>query len=467
MSVTINYRSLVTFVAGVTAAVVAVFAFQSLSADAAAGDTDATFVAITPCRLIDTRPGDGRVGPHGAFGASETKTVVARGTNGTCTIPSDAVGLSLNVTAVGATAPSFLTIWPDGDLPKASSLNPAPGQPPTPNAVTSTLSATGSFNVFNKAGNVDVIIDVNGFYTNTSLKDLDQRLVALETAGVPDGVLARLEALEAKTAAMSIEDAGSTVRFTGVDVQIVDGSADTQCNASGFEACNGSGNLIVGYNEDNGTVEARSGSHNIVTGFDNDYQSHSGIIAGRSNTSSGEYATITGGVSNTASGSSSSVSGGDSNTASGSSSSVSGGVSNTASGSSSSVSGGTLNSASGLRSSVSGGVSNVAEGSFSSVMGGRVNRAVGTDSSVSGGTLNTASGTAAAVTAGSNNTARAVFSSISGGQDNETGASYSSILGGQSNRTANSPGPSIGGGDDILCGRLWSMCGEGAVFAQD
>ena len=237
MSVTISYRSLVTFVAGVTAAVVAVFVLQGLSVDAAAGDSDATFVAMTPCRLIDTRPGGDRVGTHSKFGASETKTVAARGKNGKCMVPSVAVGLSLNVTAVGATAPSFLTIWPDGTLPKASSLNPGPGQPPIPNAVTTTLSGSGSFKMFNKAGSVDVIVDVNGYYTKSSLKDLDQRLVVLEAGSGTDlTVLDRISALEAEnaalkelTASMSLEtvDGKNTVQFSGVNVQVVSGSGST------------------------------------------------------------------------------------------------------------------------------------------------------------------------------------------------------------------------------------------------
>lgn len=65
MSVTIGYRTLVGFVAGVAACVIALFMFQALRVDAAPGDADATFVAMTPCRLIDTRAiPDFHVGPH-------------------------------------------------------------------------------------------------------------------------------------------------------------------------------------------------------------------------------------------------------------------------------------------------------------------------------------------------------------------------------------------------------------------
>jgi hypothetical protein len=119
--------------------------------------------------------------PHGAFGIDDTKTIEATGANGDCTIPNQAVGLSLNVTAVGATRPTFLTIWPSGALPTASSLNPFPGEPPTPNAVATNLSGSGAFNIYNLQGSVNVIVDINGYYTKTSLQELNDRIAALET----------------------------------------------------------------------------------------------------------------------------------------------------------------------------------------------------------------------------------------------------------------------------------------------
>ena len=182
MTVTISPRALTAFASGLAVALIAVFVFQAWRVDAAPGNVDVTFVPLSsPCRLIDTRPGESHVGPHDTFGPTDTKTIMA-GQNGNCVIPNVAVGLSLNVTAVNATAASFLTIWPDGERPEASSLNPAPGQPPTPNAVTTTLSDGGSFEVFNLAGTVDVIVDVNGFYTQTALKALADDVAALRAA---------------------------------------------------------------------------------------------------------------------------------------------------------------------------------------------------------------------------------------------------------------------------------------------
>jgi len=131
-------------------------------------DGASTLIPITPCRVIDTRP-DFNVGPKASpLGPGETHTVAAHGDNGDCTgIPTDAVALSMNVTAVDASAPTFLTIWATGDTqPTASSLNPTPGQPPAPNAVTTELSAGGEFDIFNLAGNVHVLADINGYYVD-------------------------------------------------------------------------------------------------------------------------------------------------------------------------------------------------------------------------------------------------------------------------------------------------------------
>ena len=122
-------------------------------------------VPITACRLIDTRSTqvDSRTAP---LGPGETLPLNARGTNGQCTIPNDAVALDLNVTGLNATVTTFFTIWGDGSLPNASSLNPEPGQPPIPNAVTTDLTATGQFNVFNAFGTADLLIDITGYYVD-------------------------------------------------------------------------------------------------------------------------------------------------------------------------------------------------------------------------------------------------------------------------------------------------------------
>ncbi len=107
-----------------------------------------TYTAIEPCRLMNTRPGPNQVGPRTTPLPEGTPiTVDARGNQGNCTatdLPSDAKALQLNVTPVNATEPTDVTIWPDGPIPQASSVNPRPGAP-DPNAVTTELASDGSF----------------------------------------------------------------------------------------------------------------------------------------------------------------------------------------------------------------------------------------------------------------------------------------------------------------------------------
>jgi hypothetical protein len=132
------------------------------------------FVAITPCRLLDTRAGSVVPTRQTPLGPGETYTQSAHGNNGLCSgIPADATALSLNVTAINATvAGTFLTFWPTGaSRPDASSLNPAPGQPPTPNAVITDISPAGQFDIYNFSGNVDLLVDMNGYYVDHNHDD--------------------------------------------------------------------------------------------------------------------------------------------------------------------------------------------------------------------------------------------------------------------------------------------------------
>jgi hypothetical protein len=133
-----------------------------------------TYTPISPCRLADTRSNN-QIGPRNVpIGPDEVYTIAARGEQGQCVaadLPDDATALVLNVTALGATSQTFLTFWPDGDRPEAASLNPSVGAPPIPNAVTTALASDGSFKIYNERGDVNVVIDVAGFYTDHNHDD--------------------------------------------------------------------------------------------------------------------------------------------------------------------------------------------------------------------------------------------------------------------------------------------------------
>ncbi len=132
------------------------------------------YISINPCRLVDLRPAPFTVGPRTAgIGPAETITFDGWGTVGNCSLPTGTAGLALNVTAVSPSLATDLRLWAaDGAVPVTSNLNPAPGQPPTPNAVNVGLSTSGQFKILNKFGTVSVIIDVVGVYDDHNHDDM-------------------------------------------------------------------------------------------------------------------------------------------------------------------------------------------------------------------------------------------------------------------------------------------------------
>lgn len=227
------------------------------------------------------------------------------------------------------------------------------------------------------------------------------------------GVQEQIAALEANVAALEqklqyVSVSGTDMVIEGANLHVRNGLGATNGNPANPSAtspgdiyANSVGNLIVGYNEagfNQGGV--RGGSHNIVVGAYNDYGSVGGLVAGRLNTVTGAYASVTAGSRNTASGTGACVTGGQSNTASGSNACVVGGLSNEATFLWATVTGGQDNVASGDSSSISGGVLNVATTSYASVTGGRNNQALAQYSAVNGGQNNIASARFAAVGGG-------------------------------------------------------------------
>jgi len=146
----------------------------SLGQAAISSGSKPVFVAITPCRLVDTRPGDANVGSRNTpLGAADTLTLQVTGSAGQCTgVPADATAVAMNVTAIQGSARSFLTVYPAGtDLPNASNLNWNGGDPPTPNKVDVKLSNSGAVNFTNDAGTVHLAADLVGYYIDHTHDD--------------------------------------------------------------------------------------------------------------------------------------------------------------------------------------------------------------------------------------------------------------------------------------------------------
>ena len=119
---------------------------------------DGLFNALVPSRVLDTRNGGGPVGPGATINLKVT------GVGG---VPATGVeAVVLNVTVTNATAPSYITVFPAGTAqPVASNVNFVAGQT-VPNRVIVKVGTGGMVSFFNAAGNVALIADVNGWFTD-------------------------------------------------------------------------------------------------------------------------------------------------------------------------------------------------------------------------------------------------------------------------------------------------------------
>src|SRR5512140_3076912 len=86
----------------------------------AAGPVALPFIALPPCRLVDTR-GNGAPLTGGWLPAATVRSYTL---TGVCNVPANAQAISLNLTVVKPVGPGFLTIWPEGGaFPPVSTLN--------------------------------------------------------------------------------------------------------------------------------------------------------------------------------------------------------------------------------------------------------------------------------------------------------------------------------------------------------
>lgn len=122
------------------------------------------FVAITPCRMVDTRSWAGMPAPFGppALASYATRNFPLL-SHPNCVLPPQARAYSLNLLAIPLQPLSFLSAWPGGyPFPGTSFLNSPDGKLVN-NAVIIAAGVNGSINVV--AGDpTDLIIDVNGYY---------------------------------------------------------------------------------------------------------------------------------------------------------------------------------------------------------------------------------------------------------------------------------------------------------------
>lgn len=166
---------------------------QGLGCDIGAVEAEvdpAGFVGVSPTRILDTRSApvpDAWV--PGAKLSGGWMTLKVAGVNG---VPADASAVVLNVTSTeAASAQSYVTLWPAGDLPPATSnLNLQPGGN-VANSVTVAPGVGGAVWVGTNLGSTHLIVDVLGYYAPKGGDDFTSvtplRMVDTRYGPVPPG----------------------------------------------------------------------------------------------------------------------------------------------------------------------------------------------------------------------------------------------------------------------------------------
>jgi uncharacterized repeat protein (TIGR03803 family) len=121
------------------------------------------FVAVTPCRLVDTRPDHGGSGPI-VGGTFQNFPIPLEGG---CNIPDTAAAYSLNVSVVPQHSLGYLTIWPTGEgRPVVATLNSLDGRIKADAAIVP-AGDSGAVSIY-VTDTTNVILDINGYFAPAS-----------------------------------------------------------------------------------------------------------------------------------------------------------------------------------------------------------------------------------------------------------------------------------------------------------
>ncbi|MGA1346236.1 MAG: fibronectin type III domain-containing protein [Ilumatobacteraceae bacterium] len=197
-------------------------------AGSGAGAGGATFVPLTPARVLDTRSGvgadAGRVGALDGSGTALTLQVTGRGG-----VPTTGVAaVALNVTVVDGLANDFggyVTVYPcDVAKPDASNLNFVSGKT-VPNSVIAPVSADGTVCLY-VYGTAHLLVDVSGYFASGFSPLTPARVVDTRPGGV------RVGELDGSGVALEVQVTGaggvpaSGVSAVALNVTVVDGLAN-------------------------------------------------------------------------------------------------------------------------------------------------------------------------------------------------------------------------------------------------
>jgi hypothetical protein len=240
------------------------------------------FVAMSPCRVVDTRnPNDTFGGPSLVGGQLPGRTFPIQSGNSPCPVPFTAQAYSFNITVIPPGPLGFLTAGPTpiNMAPNITTLS-SPGTV-VANAAIVPAGTNGAVDVY-VSDNTDATIDINGYYVPTGLVTANGN----DTA-VGQGALANEGADSKANTAVGNRALSSNSRGFG-NVAI---GGDALGNNT-----LGNGNTAVGYLALSGNLD---GHENTATGYNALFENKSGY----DNTATGRDALYhNDGVANTATG---------------------------------------------------------------------------------------------------------------------------------------------------------------------
>lgn len=230
----------------------------SLSVAGLRAQTPLNFVAVTPCRIADTRLTVGTFGgPSMAAGSTRSFPVPSS----SCSIPPTALAYSLNVTVVPlAGGLGYLTLWGTGQTqPYVSTLNSETGLI-TANAAIVPAGTNGAINVF-VTDETDVILDIDGYFAAESFSGNESTALGTGSSALGSANTAvGFDALQTNSTG-----ANNTAEGT---LTLSNNNSGNNNVAIGFDALNvnisGSANTAVG---SQALLMNASGNDNVAVGF--------------------------------------------------------------------------------------------------------------------------------------------------------------------------------------------------------
>jgi hypothetical protein len=220
------------------------------------------FVAITPCRIADTRAGQGfsgQAGPPSLDTGTRSFQITGTvpGVPAQCGIPAGADAVSFQFTIITPNAAGNLIAWPaGGPVPSVSVLNWSAGEIALGNGTIVPVSAGGALSVRINAGigsaTAELVIDVNGYFADTLLAgnffDLEGNvsgaLARFENANAGTGVTQAILAQAASTGNGSAAVLGQALATSGYVFGGRFSTASTHPNGAGVKGVNGYGDPL-------------------------------------------------------------------------------------------------------------------------------------------------------------------------------------------------------------------------------